>query len=423
VKVFDIALRDLLHTLRTPFTLIMMFGAPLLIAGLLFFAFGSMTGGGEDLDLQAIEVVVANLDQPAAGTGGFAAGELLIEFLRSDDLSDLLAVEVVEDEATARANVDGQRADVAVIIPVGLSAAATTPGQEATVVLYPDPTLTIAPGIVQDLVSQFIDGFAGAKITAEITGQQFEARGVPAGPALLQGAATQYAGWLETTGHHQEGADPLVDLRPPATGGEPAEQDAGIIAGIMSGMVIFFTFFVGSMGAESIVREDEEGTLPRLFTTPTPRTSILAGKFTAILLALVVQVAVLLVASSLIFGITWGRLPSVLLVSLALTVAAAGFGIFVMSFVQSTRQTGPVLGSVLTLTGMLGGLFTQGIPNVPELFDVVNLVVPQGWAMRAWDLALAGAGPAGVLLHVAALLGMGVLFFAVGALLFRRRFA
>jgi ABC-type multidrug transport system permease subunit len=94
-----------------------------------------------------------------------------------------------------------------------------------------------------------------------------------------------------------------------------------------------------------------------------------------------------------------------------------------MSFVRSTRQTGPILGGVLTLTGMLGGLFTQGIPNMPELFEVVNLVVPQGWALHAWDLALEGASPAGVLGPVAALLGMGVLFFAVGAVLFRRRFA
>ena len=423
MKVLDIALHDLLHTLRTPFALVMMFGAPLLITGLLFFAFGGLAGGGDGLDLQTIQVTVANLDQAEAQAGGLVAGELLVEFLRSDDLSDLLQVEVTRDEAAARADVDAQRADVAVIIPPGFTTAAATPGESLTVTLYPDPTLTIAPDIVQDLVTQFIDGFAGTKITAEVTGQQFEAQGAPVEPMLLQQVAARYAEWLETTGHHQEGGETPVDLRAPSSGSESEGQDAGIIGGIMSGMLIFFTFFIGALGAESIVREDEEGTLPRLFTTPTPRTSILAGKFAAIVLTLTVQVLILLVASSLIFGISWGQLPTVLIVTLGLIVAAAGFGILIMSFVQSTRQTGPILGGVLTLTGMLGGLFTQGVPNMPELFEVVNLVVPQGWALHAWDLALEGASPAGVVAPVAALIGMGALFFAVGAILFRRRFA
>ena len=87
MKVLDIAFKDLLRSLKTPFALIMMFGAPLLITGLLYFAFGSLGGDG-DLELQAVRVQVANLDQPSAQTGGLAAGEMLIEFLQGEDLSD-----------------------------------------------------------------------------------------------------------------------------------------------------------------------------------------------------------------------------------------------------------------------------------------------------------------------------------------------
>ena len=56
------------------------------------------------------------------------------------------------------------------------------------------------------------------------------------------------------------------------------------------------------------------------------------------------------------------------LVILGLVVAAAGFGIFVMSFVKSTRQAGPVIGGVLTLTGMVGGLFTTGVTGLPSIW-------------------------------------------------------
>jgi ABC-type multidrug transport system permease subunit len=81
------------------------------------------------------------------------------------------------------------------------------------------------------------------------------------------------------------------------------------------------------------------------------------------------------------------------------------------------------LGGVLTLTGMLGGLFTNGIPNLPPAFDTAKLSMPQGWAMTAWERSLTAASPLEVLIPVIVMLVLGVVFFAVGALKFRRRFA
>ncbi|MGD8626095.1 MAG: ABC transporter permease [Anaerolineae bacterium] len=418
MKILDIAFKDLLRSLKTPFALIMMFGAPLLITGLLYFAFGSLAGGG-DLDLQTVRVQVANLDRPATQGGDFAAGQMLVGFLQSEDLGDLLAVTLAEDEAAARAAVEDQQADVALIIPPDFTAAALAPDKEATVVQYEDPTLTIGPGIVEDLVSQFIDGFAGAKITAGVVSQQ-----VPAGGTVAQEAAREYAAWLESSGHdHEGGGSAILESRAPEAAAEPAGEGAGTIGAIMVAMTIFFAFFMGANSAESIIREDEEGTLERLFTTPTSQAIILGGKFTAVVLTLVIQVVVLLLASGLIFGIRWGRPLTVGLVTTGLIVVAAGFGVMLMSFVKNTRQTGPVMGGVLTLTGMLGGLFTSGVPNIPEIFDTVRLAMPQGWAMYAWELTLQGAGVSQVLGPVAVMLGLGALFFGIGVVLFRKRFA
>jgi ABC-2 type transport system permease protein len=401
----------------------MMFGAPLFITGLLFFAFGSMAGGG-DLDLQAVRVQVANLDRPAAAGGELAAGQMLVDFLRSEDMADLLEVSVVDDEAAARAAVEARQADVALIIPPDFTAAALAPGREAAVVQYEDPTLTIGPGIVEDLVSQFIDGFAGAKITAGVVTEQLQARDGAVAQQAAANAAGQYAAWLETSGHDHAGdASPALEIRSPVAEQEAAGEGAGTIGSIMVAMIIFFAFFMGANTAESIVREDEEGTLQRLFTTPTPRAAILGGKFVSVVLTLVVQVVVLLVAAGLLFGISWGQPLTVILVTAGLIVVAAGFGVLLMSFIKTTRQTGPVMGGVLTVMGMMGGLFTNGVPNIPAVFDTVRLAMPQGWAMYGWELALQGAGPGGVLVPVAVMFGLGALFFGIGVVLFRRRFA
>jgi len=190
----------------------------------------------------------------------------------------------------------------------------------------------------------------------------------------------------------------------------------------MAGMLIRFVFFMGANGAQSIIREHEEGTLARLFTTPATALMVLAGKFVGVFVTLVIQTTVLLGASALIFHISWGRPLPVGLAALGMIVAATGFGVMLMSFIKSTRQTGPILGGVLTLTGMVGGLITNGIPNIPAVMDKIALTMPQGWAMHTWKLSLAGSSAGVIILPVLVLVILGVLFFAVGLTMFRRRF-
>lgn len=61
---------------------------------------------------------------------------------------------------------------------------------------------------------------------------------------------------------------------------------------------------------------------------------------------------------------------------------------------------------------------------LPDTFKMLALFVPQGWAMRTWDLAMQGGGIDGaLLLSVGISLLISVGFFLLGTTLFRRRFA
>ena len=244
-----------------------------------------------------------------------------------------------------------------------------------------------------------------------------------AGNAVAAKVAKQYASWLQSSEHGQgDDTHPGLTIVPLARKDQSAEQSVGMISSIMAGMMIFFVYFMGANGAQSIVREDEDGTLARIFTTPTSYATILGGKFLGVLIVLILQTLVLLAASMLIFRISWGQPLTITLVTTGMIVAATGFGMMVMSFVKNTRQTGPVLGGVMVLTGMLGGLFTNGIPNIPPSFDTVTLSMPQGWAMQAWKFTLANANPVEVLPHTVIMFVLGAVFFAIGVLFFRRRF-
>ena len=129
--------------------------------------------------------------------------------------------------------------------------------------------------------------------------------------------------------------------------------------------------------------------------------------------------------SSLIFGIHWGNPVLAGAVAVGLVAVAAGFGLLVTSLLKTRRQGGIVYGGVLTVMGMLGMMrvFTAGVQSASNPISTASLIVPQGWAVRGWQLLLEGGGPAEIALPLAVMLAEGAIFFALGALRFRKRFA
>jgi len=191
---------------------------------------------------------------------------------------------------------------------------------------------------------------------------------------------------------------------------------------VMAGQLIFFSFYTGAYSMMSILREDEEGTLQRIFTTPTKRTDILAGKFLAVFLTVLIQGLFLMICGHFAFGVNWGKPASAALSLLAQMVASVGLAVLLIAFIKTSKQAGPVLGGALTGLGMISGLFTTNIA-MPESFNALGNFTPQGWVLKAWRLSLNGQLPSEILLPFAVLVCMGLIMFVVGAYAFRRRYA
>lgn len=423
MKLFDLALKDMLRSFRSGFALVFMFVMPLLTAGVIYFAFGGLADGDDGFKVPVTTVQVVNLDQPALHYS-FSSGEMLAGFLSSEELNGLLAVTIASDEASARAAVDRQEVDVAVIIPTNFTAAVHDQAGRAAVVLYHDPTLTLGPAIVKGIVGRFVDGFSGVGIATAVAVAQGRQDGTTYDQVALKEVAVRYATWAQGLSDDLSGGESaLVVLRQPPGGGEQASEMGAMMARIVVAMAIFYAFFTGASTAQSILSEDEDGTLPRLFTTPTPRSMILGGKFLAIFLTVLIQVTVTLIAGAIIFDIRWGKALPVATAVVALVVSAAGTGLFLISFLKNSRQAGIVMGGVLTITGMAGGLMTSGFPNPPGFIKALSLVVPQGWSLRSWIRVLEGTGTSDLALSLLVTTGIGVILFSVGAIIFRRRYA
>lgn len=425
MKVLDIALKDMLRYFRSSFAIGMMLVVPLLITGLIYFAFGGVLTSSETdkYTLPVIKIQVVNLDQGDQKVN-LNAGQLMVDTMTSENVKDVFATSLAADEISARAAVNRQEVALALIIPANYTQAVLTGTEKAEVVVYQDPTLSFGPGIAREIIGQFLDAISGQRIAVNVVGAQVAAQGKPLDPAVTAQVQSQYGEWFKSLAADKTWSLPVIKRLPNKESPKSIGDHRTTLMGpVMAGMLIFFVFFTGANTAQSILQEQEEGTLARLFTTPTPLTVILGGKFAAVFLTLIVQSIVLIIASGIVFKIEWGNLFTLGLVVTGLVVAAAGFGILMMSFIKTTKQGGTVSGGVLAMMGMVGGLFTSSLQNTPAVMQQVSVIVPQGWALKAMNLTLSGALPQDVLLPVMVMLVFGILFFAFGARMFGKRFA
>jgi ABC-2 type transport system permease protein len=413
MKSLSIALNDLTRSYRSTFALIFMFGIPLLVTGMFFLMFGNIKSTNT-INIPATLVTVVNLDKGNAQTGPL--GQTIVDSLQNKQLASLMEITQINETAEARQMVESGKSGAAIIIPADFSESFIDPNAKVEIEFLQDPTLTVGPMIIKSVLNNMIDNYAGIKITTSEASKRVAEGSLKSnqiGP-LVQNYLTAI---LANTAEEK-----LIDLHTPFSAPQK-NAAAAMIGPIMAGMMIFFAFFTGVNTSSSILREDEEGTLPRLFTTPTSQSEILHGKFIAVGLTIMIQVTVLIISARLLFGIEWGAMPALILAALSLIFSAGTFGIVICSFMKNTRQSGIVFGGLLTVTGMLGmiNIFTGNPQGSP--LGIVPLFTPQGWVARSILGAMSGLPLENILPFVIGSYAMSLVFFVVGVWRFQKRYA
>jgi ABC-2 type transport system permease protein len=417
-RIVAIAWKDLRSTMRNVPALAMMLLAPLALAALLGFAFG----GGQSFSISATKVAVANADTGAAGAAGAAenAGAVVAGVLKSPDLKDIVTVSEKPSAAAARRSVDDGKTAVAIVIPADFSSAifgTSSTAQKTAVEVYENPTQEIGGAITESIVGQALLGFNGARAAAVAASGLATANG----EGDRAGKRAQQAAAKYVQGGGAAAAVSVTQRAPRLPGGE-STKDVGVTGTILAGMMIFFMFFGANNVARTILDEDRAGTLPRLFTTPTPRHTILGGKYSSVFVTVTVQAVILLVAGRVIFSIDWGRLDAVAALTLVAAAVASGLALLVISLVRTPAQAGAIGAGVYLVLALVGGNFT-GTAAAGGTYANIQKLTPNGWLLQGWDAVMRGGGLADIVLNLLVPLGFAVAFFAVAVLRFRKRYA
>jgi ABC-2 type transport system permease protein len=192
---------------------------------------------------------------------------------------------------------------------------------------------------------------------------------------------------------------------------------------IVPAYTVMFAFFLVNIMARSFIAERELGTLKRLHMAPISGFQIVIGKTLPFLLISLVQCGALFLFGRLLFGMSWGANPWLLLpVMISTSLSATGLGLLVATLVRTDSQVSAYANFlVITLAGISGCFMPR--EWLPEGMQTFSLATPHAWALIAYDHVLNEGAPkiATIAKSCGALLGFAVLFTTLGVWRFRAK--
>ena len=414
MKAWTIAWKDTLIGFRDRNGLLLMLAAPLIISAIMGAAFSNFFSTGST-PIRDIPIIVVNDDEGELG-------QRFVDALTSDEFADLLEPTLMDDLAAAREIIETGGTRAVIYIHADFSRrfeeADGAETQTTTINLYTDPAANVSPLIMRSIVDQIAGSFSIAAISAQVSIEQILAHVETPGLAVakLDGILEDELG----ASLAQRTID-RIELKSISVGDkENAEFSA--LAFFAPSMAIFFLMFAVFTGSRSILTEKTQGTLSRLFSTPTSYNQILVGKIGGTFLTGILQFIVLVVASRLIFGLNWGNsLPGLILMMLAVVAAATSLGALVAALAKDVNQA-TVIGSAIALIfAALGGNFFPA-ENLPDWLQPLSRLTITRWGLDGFtDLTISGLGVGDILLEAGVLLGIALLFFVLAVQSFHRQ--
>jgi ABC-2 type transport system permease protein len=399
-KVMNICWKDLALLFRDRAALIFMLLAPFLLTLGMGAVTGSLSGGGSS-GVQDIPVVIVNQDEGVSG-------KQIVAIFEGQD--KLFNVTTLADVAAARKKVEDDKAAAAVIVPTGFSDSLMPGSVVVPVEVYSNPGSPISASVVRSVLTGVLNQMETIPASLWVAVNQLQPNNPEEFnqqmiPNLIAQAKQSQVISLQLAGASEE-----------------KEQPLNAMAYFAPGMAIFFLMYTVTQGGRSILAERDHGTLPRMLISPTSSAEILGGKLLSIVVMGILQVGVLILASSLLFQLNWGDPLAVVLLVVCVVLAATGWGILLASIAKTRYQVSNLGLALMLLFGILGGTFV-GTGSFTGIMRMITKITPHAWALDGFTALNTGKALADILPSMAGLLAMAAILFVVSILVARRRWA
>lgn len=346
MKAIVIGANELRRTFRVRTNLLFLFVVPLLMILVLGLTFGGM-------NTERIGVVTH---------GSGALGQDLYTRLQKVPSIEASAV---ADAATLRTEVARGDLSAGVIVPSGYDAALRSGKVQAV-------TFLARPGTSSQQLGETV---------RTVVAQQSETVGA-AQFAAHQGAGQDFDSAL-TTAEQLRGSTPAVSVLETTAGEANPSSINAYAEGAWTELLLFVFLMALLGGAIGLIESRRLGLTQRMLSTPTSSRTLIGGMVLGRVSVCVVQAAIIIAGSAIIFGVRWGDPLGVTAVVLLFALAASGFGLLLGTLLRNEQQ-GVGIALLLGLgLAAIGGCMVP-LEVFPPVMKQIAHVTPHAWANDAF---------------------------------------
>jgi ABC-2 type transport system permease protein len=410
-KILLIGLKDLTLIFRDRTALILMLLAPFVLTIGLGLVTGQMNSSGGS-GINNIPIVIVNQDNAQLGNA-------LVSVFQSSELKGLVAPTVSSDYAAAKQSVDDNQVAAVLLIPAGFTEsiipqnAQTVSGEAVQLELYGNPTSPTSVSVIQSIIDNFLSQVETSRVGGNVIIGQLITSGIIQ-PEQAQAAGDAY-GAAQTAAAGSGSSIKFTSLT-----GQGESTNVNTLAMLAPGMALMFLMYTVTNGGRSLLVERNQGTLARLAVSPTRISQVLGGKVFGIFLTGVVQMTILIGASSLLYKLSWGDPFALIVLILAAVFGATGWGLILCAIAHTPGQVSSIGSTLMLSFGLLGGSFFS-LDRLPGWVQIISHISPNAWGMDGFTTLALGGRLTDLGLPILGLVTMGALLFVVATVLINKR--
>jgi len=382
MKFWWLAWKDLLLVARDKKAFLTLILMPLLLIAILGSAFGNIMKEDEDITIKKFTLGVVNLDQDQLS-------KVLTEEVLSKSLSKQIQVKYYQEDDLYK-KIKDHKLTVGIVIEKDFTQSLMT-GKGTKVKLLSVPDTIINTTIVQTVIEQF-------------------SRSVPIEAVAAQMAQPVQAG--NPSGIVQEGYGKKPLLK--ETSIDAKTKPVSSFQYYAAAMGVMFLLMTVVQGVSTMILEKEQDVFQRLLLTNLTYSNYLLGKMLGLIIICLTQAFIIIFGTKLFFGVNWGpSISGIVIMTFAFVVNASGLGVLAGSMIKKEES--------FNVAGMFGSQIMAALGGsmvplyvFPDWVVSVTKFLPNGLALQTYLDLMSGASLSKILPAIAASIGLGMLFFAIG---------
>lgn len=188
-----------------------------------------------------------------------------------------------------------------------------------------------------------------------------------------------------------------------------------------SSMLVMFSLFIVLNQAISILKEREEGTLIRIYSTATSKLSFYFGRLMATFSISIIQILCFLAVSSLFIGVNFGNYLRLIPVIIIHGIIIAAITSVLISLFKNTTLISIVFGFIVSIMSILSGSFFPA-DYYPGFMRSISHFTINYWINNLYTSNMLGDNFSSMLYIIVAMLIISTLAILLGAVKLKREY-